>query len=117
MAVDPKRRIVTSLPLAVLWNDEGELDAHRVRDVGINEIKEMLRQGAVQFVVASGGSPLEWIPSGVSFEFWKNEAKPRIVPAHVDGFSIDDYPGGYCYCAALWSSQESGDIIVLETHH
>ena len=115
--VDPKKRVVTSMPLTAIWNHDGELNAERISDVGVEEIKSILRQGAAQFVVANVGSSLNWIHPDLSFNFWKKTAKKRIVPADVDGFSLDDYPDGYCYCAALWRTQDLGDIIVLETHH
>ncbi len=117
MVVDPKKRIVGSMPLTVIWNHDGELNAERVRNLSVDDIKSMLRQGAVQFVVANVGSPLDWIHPDLSFDFWRKLAKQRIVSADADGFSLDDFPGGYCYFAGLWRTPDAGDIIVLETHH
>ena len=117
MVVDPKKRIVGSTPLTAIWNCDGDLDAKRIRDLAADDIKSMFKRGPVQFVVANVGSPLEWIQPDLSIDFWRKIAKRRIVPTDADGFSLDDYPDGYCYCAALWRIQESVDIIVLETHH
>lgn len=117
MPVDAKQRIVGSTPLAEIWNSDGDLDAERIRDIGADDIKSMLRQGTVQFVVANVGSPLDWIQPDLSTDFWRKNAKHRIVPTDADGFLLDDYPDGYCYCAALWRIQNSDDVIVLETHH
>lgn len=117
MVVDPNQRIVGSTPLTTIWNRDGDLDAERIRDLGVDDIRSMLRQGTVQFVVANVGSPLDWIHPDLSTDFWRKIARRRIVPPDVDGFSLDDYPDGYCYCAALWRIKDLNDIIVLETHH
>ena len=61
MAVNPKQRIVVSTPLIAVWNDDGDLSAERIRDLGVDDIKQMLRQGTARFVVANVGSPLDWI--------------------------------------------------------
>lgn len=117
MVADPQQRIVYSTPLTAIWNHDGELKAERIRDIGVDDIKSMLRQGNVQFVVANIGSTLDWIHSDLSMDFWRKTAKQRIASPDDVGFSLDRYPDGYCYCAALWRIQDSDDIIVLEAHH
>ena len=117
MAVNPKQRIVVSTPLIAVWNDDGDLSAERIRDLGVDDIKQMLRQGTARFVVANVGSPLDWIHPDLSTDFWIKIAKHRIVQPTAVGFSLEDYPDGYCYCAALWITEDGRDIIVLETHH
>lgn len=117
MVVDPAKRIVVSTPLTTIWNKSGDLDAERIRDLDVDAIKSILRHGAIQFVVANVGSPLDWIQHDLSFDFWRKIARHRIVDSATDGFSPEDYPDGYCYCAALWRIEDSDDIIVLETHH
>jgi hypothetical protein len=88
MVVDPQQRIVGSTPLSAIWNCDGDLDAKRIRDVGADDIKSMLQQGPVQFVVANVGSPLDWIQPDLSLDFWRQIAKRRIVSADADGFSL-----------------------------
>ncbi|MFO0913644.1 MAG: hypothetical protein U0795_11855 [Pirellulales bacterium] len=117
MVVDPEKRIVVSIPLARIWDQDGDLSAERIRDLGVDDIKSMLQQGSVQFVIAKVGSPLDWIHPDRSFDFWRRVAKERIVSPDTHEFTLDDFPDGYCYCAALWRTPDVGDIIVLETHH
>lgn len=105
------------MPLTAIWNQGGDLDAERIRNLGVDDIKSMLQQGSVQFVVANVGSPIDWIHPKLSFNFWRRIAQVRIVSPDTAEFSPDDFPDGYCYSAALWRSQVAGDIIVLETHH
>lgn len=115
--VDPKQRIVCSTPLNSIWNCDGELDAQNVGELGEEDIKSRLRQGPLQFVVANVGTRLDWIAPEKSFEFWKTEVKRHLVPLNPEGFSVDDFPDGYCYCAQLWRTPNGDEIIVLETHH
>ena len=71
--------IVTRMPLGNLWDSEGQLEAHRVRRVGKDEISELMRNGST-FVVADVGQPLCWIPEQDRFMFWKAEVQGRLVP-------------------------------------
>jgi hypothetical protein len=105
------------MPLTTIWNQDGDLHAERICDLGVDDIKSMLQQGSVQFVIANAGSPLDWIHPDLTFEFWRKIAKDRIVSPDTYGFSLGDFPDGYCYCAALWRTHDAGDIVVLETHH
>jgi hypothetical protein len=76
--VDPGLRIVTRLPLTELWNAEGPVAAVELGALSEEEVRAKLRLGAVG-VVASGGKPLRWLRGAELFEWWKVEARPRLV--------------------------------------
>jgi hypothetical protein len=103
------------MPLHELWDSKGTLNVSKKRDLGGNEIKGLLRQGSVRFVVANLGHSLKWIPLSSSYDFWKTEAKPRIV--ETETFYLADYPGEYCYYASEWSDDEPTPIVLLEMRH
>src|SRR5215471_3157192 len=114
--MDSRQRIVTSLPLAELWDSAKPLDARRVRDVGQSDIVELLQNGS-NMVVADIGQPLRWLFADDRFAFWRSEVEGRLVAPEPDRFSLDDYPRGYCYVAALWLCVPPASVIVLEKHH
>jgi hypothetical protein len=114
--VDTAHKIVTQTPLTELWNSEGPLDARRAENLGEADIKRLLRDGS-SFVIAETGQPLRWISEGDRFAFWKTEVKCRLVSPDADGFHLDDYPGNYCYVAAMWKCASTAAVIVLEKHH
>jgi hypothetical protein len=68
----PDQRIVTKLPLSELWDDQGTLPERLIRPLSSRDIKELLRIGPVQFVLADCGANLKWIPTGESYKFWKS---------------------------------------------
>ena len=111
------QRIVIATPLTELWNAEGgPMGAHRAEYVGEAEIAHLLQQGS-SLVVADVGHPLRWISETDRFSFWKTEVRCHLVSPDADGFRLDDYPGGYCYVASVWTTGSSASIIVLEKHH
>ncbi len=105
------------MPLTIIWNHDGDVAAERIRDLGVDDIRSLLRQGSVQFVIANVGSALDWIHPGLSFDFWRNVAQDRIVSPNARGFRLEDFPGQYCYRATLWTTNDAGDIILLEMFH
>ena len=114
--MDMVQRIVTRTPLAELWNSDGLLDARRAEDLGEAGIERLLQDGS-NFVVAEVGRPLRWISGSDCFAFWRAEVKCRLVAPDKDGFHLDDYPGSYCYVAAMWECASCTPVIVLEKHH
>ncbi|QOZ26528.1 hypothetical protein [Bradyrhizobium sp. CCBAU 51753] len=114
--MDVTKKIVTQLPPSELWNEDGPLDAHRVENVGAAEVVGLLQNGAT-FVIADVGLPLRWIPEDDRLAFWKDEVKGRLVASDANSFHLEDYPGNYCYVAAMWSCASLGAVIVLEKHH
>jgi hypothetical protein len=109
-------RIVTRTPLTELWDSKGVLDARRAENGGENDIVRLLGDGS-SFVVAAVGQPLRWISESDRFDFWKVEVKCRLVAPETDEFRLDDYPGNYCYVAAMWKCASTPAVIVLEVHH
>src|SRR4051812_37495815 len=114
--MDTRQKIVTQMPLSELWNSGGPLDAFRVEGLGEADIVRLLRDGS-SFVVADVGLPLRWISEDDRFAFWKTEVRSRLVAADADGFCLDDYPGSYCYIAAMWKCASTVPVIVPEKHH
>jgi hypothetical protein len=114
----PAQRIVTKLPLTELWNADGSVAAaQRVRPLAEADIRAMLQQRRVTFVVANVGDGLLWVEPEPSFEFWKQEVKPHLVDPASGAFHLDDFPSGYAYTAWLWDGAENGPIVVLEKQH
>lgn len=110
-------KIVTHLPLHELWCDDGLTTARRERSLFAEDIANLLRQGAVQFVVADIGRPLQWIPSGDCFDFWKREVQLHLASPESQT-ALDSYPGSYCYFASEWSRGNlTLPIVLLEKHH
>ena len=92
-------------------------DRPRIRMLNRSDIAELLRTGAVEFVVADVGESLRWIDAHGCFDFWKSEVKSHLIE---DGsrIDLDKYPDGYCYAATEWEDKESGSsIVLLERHH
>jgi hypothetical protein len=102
-----------------LWDDTGPLPITRRREVGSQQIGELLGHGLVQFVVATCGRPLQWVALGECYQFWKEEVKPRLVEpsAAENGLRLEEYPGSFCFVAAEWGDGKPVPVIVLETHH
>ena len=114
--MNPALKIVTKLPLEELWTDAGPVHGVLGHALGENEIAHLLSEGPAQFVVANVGHPLSWIAAADRFRFWRKDVRPRLVrPAK--GFSLEDYPDGYCYTAARWLGEQGPPIIVMQMHH
>jgi hypothetical protein len=114
--MQPRDRLVTQMPLEHLWNTGGELRSARVRSLGLEDLRTLLRSGPVRFVVADAGKPLRWVEPGETFRFWKREACARI--ADTQAFSPEDFPDGVAYVASLWEvDNEQAAIVLLEAHH
>ena len=116
----PEQRVVTTFPLAELWDVAGPIVARRGPRVGDPDIRRLLgHRSAVQFVVADAdGRPLRWVPLAEAHAFWRVEVQPRIVPADAVRFDHDAYPGRYCYVATRWTRDEPGSppLVLLERH-
>ncbi len=104
------------MPLERLWTDEGELPATRGGALDREAIRNLLRQGPVQFVLAYGACPLRWIPLRDRFAFWKGDAAIHL--AEADSFYLDDFPDGVAYRASEWTVPDGeAPIVLLEAHH
>ena len=114
--MDAAKRVVTSTPLYVLWDDSGELEFKRKRWIGREELTTLLRSGAVQFVVADCGTKLLWVPLSECFRFWKTEVKEHLAEPTAQS-RPELFRGLYFFFASEWDSNRSIPIIVLERHH
>jgi len=80
------------------------------------DIRAILREGTVEFVVAEIGHPLHWVPPAECFRFWKTEVEPHL--AESAGADLGQFPGSYCYFAVDWGPNRDGiRIVVLERAH
>src|ERR1700722_20819322 len=102
----PSIRIVNQLPLDVLWDESGEVEATRERWLSQSALREMLRKYPVVFYVADIGEPMKQVGAHQCFDFWKSEVRAHLVEDPESRFQADDYPDGYAYVASEWS----GDI-------
>jgi hypothetical protein len=115
--MDATLKVITQLPLAELWREDGFSTTSRIGWLSAEQIVSQLRAGRVQFVVADIGSAPRWIAFSDCFDFWKREAQPHFA-APDSRVSFDDFPGGYCYFASEWSrADRSIPIVVFERHH
>jgi hypothetical protein len=116
LLVDPRLRQVTRLTLSELWNDNGPVQAERVREVGVGDIRELLRLGA-SGVVANLGDRLRWLRGVELFEWWTDEARPRLVAPGVEKFRLEDSPGDRCWTASEWRLADGSNAILFESWH
>lgn len=114
--MDPALRIVTHTPLTELWNSVGPLSAAKVRALDREDIAGLLRSAGVNFVVADCGHPLRWIPPTECYQFWKEEAKPRLAEPGKR-FRLEDFPELYGYLASEWQTDSGEVAVLLEKHH
>ncbi len=110
-------RIVTRTPLQELWRNDGSLLESCQRAVNAEDIRELLRAGAVQFVIADPGHALKWIPLGECHAFWKSEVNARIANPAAKA-RREEFPGEHFYLASQWRDPESlSPIVLLEKCH
>ena len=111
-------RIVLQLPLEALWDANGGLDAQRGANLGVEQIKGLLRQGRhTRVVLADVGQPLQWIANDRIFGVWKTELANRLFDPAQDKLIVDAMPGDYGYLASLWESAAAGTILLFERYH
>ena len=111
----PDQRIV-KIPIHTLWDAAGTLSLTRQRNVGREQVAELLRRGAVRFVVANVGDPLKWIPPEDQFAFWKGEVRPHLVEPE-DNVVLEELPGEYGYFATEWGGDGAMPTVLLEMVH
>jgi hypothetical protein len=111
----PDQRIVTKLPLTELWDETGALHGERIRHLDENLIRELMRAGQVQFIVANCGAKLNWMPMPERFEFWKT-VRSQVADA-LRPISLERFPNQTAYIASEWRGRTGECLILLETHH
>jgi hypothetical protein len=91
----------------------------RVRPLSASDVRELMRLGLKDFCVADVGHPLEWLDPASPYEFLKHEVLPRLVePSSANqGFSPNDYPGGYAYLASEWQDAIGANTVLFEKYH
>ena len=92
------------------------VSAIKVRDLNASDIVELLRSGAVRFVVADVGEPYHWVPNDEGYDFWKDEVKVHLA-APESKTLLEDFPDEYCYFASEWKSLDGETIILLSKAH
>lgn len=111
--METKLKIVTQLPLRGLWRDSGPIKASRVRELSSADIRELLLQGEVHFVVVDVGLKPRWIELNDCYRFWMDEAQHHF--AEPDRASPEAKTGVYSYHASQWQSDDvAAPIVVLE---
>jgi hypothetical protein len=117
--MNPALRVVREIPLYELWDGSGVLEYKRGRALDRSEIGDLLRTAGLRVVVADVGSPLRWVSGDAVFEFWRRDAKRRIVaPALAsNGFRLEDFPGESAYIATRWEAAGQPPLVLLEHYH
>jgi len=115
--MDPKLKVVTQLPLRGLWTDSGPVEAVRVRALSTVEVRELLRNGPVQFVVVEVGVKPRWIELEDCYRFWMDEVKLHLIEPGAKVIR-DELPEFYGYWASEWLREEvPTPIVLLEMCH
>lgn len=117
MVLRPDQRIVTKLPLAELWDDQGTLTGGRIRSLHRSNLAELLRSGPVQFVMADCGSNLEWIPMDERFAFWKRIQQQIADLDPHQPIRLEQFPNETPYTASQWCGRAGECVVLLEKHH
>jgi hypothetical protein len=112
--VDPKRRVVTRLPLEELWNDDGVIAARRARD--LDAVRNALRLGT-EAAVANVGDPLRWLRGRELFDWWKAEAAPRLLDPEVAAWRLEQLPDQRGWLASEWTVLNGGSVLAFEALH
>lgn len=110
------QRVITGLPLDDLWDDAGPLPAARQKDLSASQLRELLRQGPVRFVVAEVGARPRWIPESGCFDFWKHEVQSHLAEPDRGAY-LSSFEGAYCYFATEWRDERGSTIVVLQVAH
>ena len=107
---------VTQIPVTGIRATDRELYSRREGYPDKETIRQMLRQGPVEFVVANVGDPLKRIALEDCFEFWKTEAEPHLAE-NPDRIYLETFPDEYAYLASIWEGERGMSVILLEMYH
>jgi hypothetical protein len=106
------QRVVTQFPFDEIWNDEKVVSREFIRHLVETDIKKLLPQSQVHFVIIQVGLKPKWIAPNECFNFWKNEVRQNL--AKDKRIYLEDYPNHFCYVASEWVSNLTLPIVVLE---
>ena len=109
-------KIITKIPLDTLWTSETELKSERIRYLTADNIKDLLRQGQVNFIIADVGLKPTLVDRNQCFDFWKLEVEKHLV-TDINKINIDIFPDSYAYLASEWTTDSPTPIILLEKMH
>ncbi len=110
------QKIVTSLPLTQLWTAEADLDAVRGPYLNRQQLRAMLKNGPVVFVVANAGERLKWIPANECYEFWKSGVENHLAD-HLNPINPESFPDHFAWLASEWLGDMPAPVILLEQVH
>jgi hypothetical protein len=105
--------VITKLPLSCLTTARGA--ATRIGNVGTEALRDLLRGGAVRFVVADVGAPLSWVPEAECFDVWKKEVQPHLAEPDQRIY-LEQFPGEYAYFASQWDDGSNPIVLLSKTH-
>jgi hypothetical protein len=115
--VDPKLRVVTQLPLRGLWHEAGAVAAVPRRALSSSAVRDLLRQGNVQFVVVDVGRQPRWVSLKDCYRFWMDEVQHHLAEPGFE-ISVPQPSDVYSYRAFEWRSEQIEEpIVVLEVSH
>jgi hypothetical protein len=103
--------IITELPLSRLATPCGE--AMRIGDVGVDAVRNLLRAGAVRFLIADIGVAMRWFPEVECMDVWKKEVHPHLAESGQRVY-LEQFPGKYAYFASRWDDGSSPIIPFIE---
>jgi hypothetical protein len=112
----PADQIITKLPLQELFDENGLVEAVRQRNLFADDVRELLQNQPIRFVVASCGKRPVWVAEAERFSFWKSEVFPHLVNSTA-GADLDAFPDGYCYFASEWLRPDGTFVVLLEMAH
>lgn len=104
------------MPLEELWTiDDGPIAAAKECDVDAEDIRELLRQGSIRFLLVTLDDAPRWVDHAECFTFWKAEVRGHVYDRERP--RREDYTGEYFYFAASWLLESGERVIVLEKRH
>lgn len=110
-----KQKKVGRIPLSNLWNEQGELNAARIRYLGFDDFEQLAFHKHSALVVAELGMPLSWFDSTyLTANYMQLKTNIALDP---EGFYLNEYPDHFVWLASEWMLNEDQSIILLEKYH
>ena len=99
-------------------NDEiGDLlgGAVKKRDLASADVKGLLRDGRLRFIVAELGLPLRVVALEDCYDFWKRDVKHHLCDHHP--CYAEDFEDDYFYHATEWDDGSDTPFVFLFRSH